>query len=248
MRVGDYLEAIRHLPVISREDLTGGAPIIVLSPHPDDETLGLGGLIAQACEAGQPVHVVVLTDGAGSHPNSFEYPPSRLVEVRKAEVAAAGTILGLDQACVHHLDLPDTRAPSQRADFDSAVAFISDLAARTGARHLFVTWGRDPHCDHEAAAAVAAAVRSGSTDLRLWSYPIWGWHLNPDHDLPGTPQGFRIDISAERGVKQQAIAAHKSQMSSLIEDDPTGFRFTEETLAPFTGPYEYVLAEDGDAP
>lgn len=248
MKVADYLEAIRQLPIISREDLTGGAPIIVLSPHPDDETLGLGGLIAQACAAGQQVHVVVLTDGAGSHPNSAKYPPAKLVKVRKAEVAAAGQILGLEPISVHHLDLPDTRAPSQGPDFDAAVAFISDLAGRTGAKHLFVTWGRDPHCDHEAAAAVAAAVKSGGTDLRLWSYPIWGWHLNPDHDLSGKPHGFRIDISAERELKQQAIAAHASQMSSLIEDDPTGFRFTEETLAPFTGRYEYVLAEDGDAP
>jgi hypothetical protein len=29
-------------------------------------------------------------------------------------------------------------------------------------------------------------------------------------------------------------------MSTLIEDDPTGFRFTEETLAPFLGEHEYV--------
>ena len=241
MKIAQYLEAVRKLPIISREELTGNAPFVVLSPHPDDETLGLGGLIAQARSAGQEVHVVVLTDGAGSHPNSIEYPPEKLVDLRKAEVRFAGEILGVDPACVHHLDLPDTKAPSEGPAFDEAVRFVSGLLRRAGAKNLFVTWDEDPHCDHKAAAILAIAVRADNPVVRLLAYPIWGWHLDPDEHLPSEPRGHRLDIHAERAKKAKAIAAHASQMSSLIEDDLTGFRFTEETLAPFTGSYEYVF-------
>ncbi|OYU91588.1 MAG: GlcNAc-PI de-N-acetylase [Bradyrhizobiaceae bacterium PARB1] len=241
MKVAQYLDAARTLPLIFREELTGGEPFVILSPHPDDETLGLGGLIAQARRAGQEVHVVVMTDGAGSHPNSIEYPREILVDLRKAEVRIAGEILGMDATCVHHLDLPDTQAPSEGPAFDEAVSVVSELIRSVGAKHLFVTWDQDPHCDHKAAADLAAAVRHGRSDIRLWAYPIWGWHLDPDDHLPGEPRGYRLDIRPERVVKDKAIAAHASQMSSLIGDDPTGFRFTQETLAPFLGPYEYVF-------
>lgn len=33
--------------------------------------------------------------------------------------------------------------------------------------------------------------------------------------------------------------AHRSQMTDLIDDDPTGFRFTEETISPFLDQYEF---------
>jgi LmbE family N-acetylglucosaminyl deacetylase len=240
VKVSEYLEATKALPLISRETLTGVAPFIILSPHPDDETLGLGGLIGQSCKVGQMVHVVVLTDGAGSHPRSVQYPPKRLVELRKDEVKAAGEVLGLDPGFVHHLDLPDTKAPSEGAQFDVAVRAVSDLVRKTGSKCLFVTWDRDPHCDHQAAAAMAKAVQIANPGVNLWAYPIWGWHIDPDDEVPGPPHGYRLDIAGERDLKHRAIAAHASQMSSLIEDDPTGFRFTEQTLAPFLGQYEYI--------
>lgn len=65
--------------------------------------------------------------------------------------------------------------------------------------------------------------------------------MDTEEHLPGEPRGYRVQIRSERTIKQKAIAAHASQMSSLIEDDPTGFRFTAETLAPFMTDYEYVL-------
>jgi LmbE family N-acetylglucosaminyl deacetylase len=240
VKVSEFLEATKVLPLISREALTDGAPFIILSPHPDDETLGLGGLIAQACQVGQKVHVVVLTDGAGSHPRSVEYPPGRLVDLRKAEVRAAGEILGLDPAFVRYLDLPDTQAPLEGPQFDMAVRALCDLIQETGSKTVFVTWEQDPHCDHQAAAAIAKAAGAANPAVRLFAYPIWGWHLDPDNEVPGTPRGHRLDIAPERAVKHRAIAAHASQMSDLIEDDPTGFRFTAGTLAPFLGPYEYI--------
>src|SRR5262245_24685447 len=73
VRAGNLLRAMLTLPVVTLRDLVGHSPVLVLAPHPDDESLGCGGLIA-ACQAqGHPVHVLVLTDGAGSHRRSRQY-------------------------------------------------------------------------------------------------------------------------------------------------------------------------------
>ena len=242
MTAEDYLDAIRQLPIGSLRDITSGLPFVVLSPHPDDESLGAGGLIAAACAEGQNADVVVITDGSGSHPRSQIYPRDKLINLRKAEVEAAGSILGLSHDNVSYLGLQDTQAPSSGADFDAAVTAIAETCRKAGAASLFVTWDCDPHCDHEATARMATAVRQRLPELRLWAYPIWGWHLNPKLPLNRpAPGGLRLDISRHQDRKRAAIAAHVSQMTGLIDDDPDGFCFTKTTLAPFLGPFEYFI-------
>ena len=98
---------------------------MVLSPHPDDETLGAGGLIAEACAEGQDVDVIVVTDGSGSHPRSKQYPRQKLVDLRYSEVHRAGVALGLQPDRVKFLGLPDTMAPKAGPLFDAAVKEVS---------------------------------------------------------------------------------------------------------------------------
>jgi LmbE family N-acetylglucosaminyl deacetylase len=242
MRADSYLEALRTSPVISTRELTGGEPFVVLSPHPDDETLGTGGLIAEACAESQGVEVVVVTDGSGSHPLSKRYPRQKLVELRYSEVHKAGLALGLPLKNVSFLGLTDTRAPKSGPEFEAAVKAILNVIRRCGADTLFVTWERDPHCDHEASAELAKAVRKLCPGLKLLAYPVWGWHIEPnaETDQP-PPKAFRIDISKHKARKLAAIEAHASQMTDLIEDDPDGFRFDDASIAPFLGNYEYFI-------
>jgi LmbE family N-acetylglucosaminyl deacetylase len=42
-------------------------------------------------------------------------------------------------------------------------------------------------------------------------------------------------------AKRAAIAAHASQMTDLIDDDPLGFHFDAASVAPFLGHFEYFL-------
>lgn len=242
MMASDYLTQVREFPQASLTELTGGLPFIVLSPHPDDESLGVGGLIALACGNNQNVNVVILTDGSASHPRSRLYPRQRLIDIRHAEVEQAARILGVPPDCTHFLGLPDTNTPTDGPLFDDAVGYIGRLAERMVAKTVFVTWRGDPHCDHEAAALIAEELRVRDPSVTLWSYPIWAWHLEPSTPVPRSPpRGRRIDISEAQSVKRAAIAAHVSQMTDLVADDPEGFRFTAETLAPFLGRYEYFI-------
>lgn len=242
MRTGDYLEALGRFPAGTVADLTGGAPFLVLSPHPDDETLGCGGLLALSEAEGVPGHVVILTDGAASHPGSSRYPADRLAELRRDEAQRALATLGLPADRLTHLDLPDSRTPGAGPAFEAAVEAIATRARAVEARTLFVTWGRDPHCDHETASAMARAA-AARLHLRLWDYPIWGLHLPPDDPLEEPPpRGLVLDIGPVRRAKRRAIDCYASQMTALIDDDPSGFRFTEAQLAPFLRPVETFIA------
>jgi LmbE family N-acetylglucosaminyl deacetylase len=242
MNASRYFGQVNALPIKGWRDLTDGKPFIVLSPHPDDESLGVGGLIALARHHDQDVSVILLTDGSKSHPNSRAYPRDRLIATRRSELAEAGRILGLTPDRLFELGFLDAAAPTVGPDIDRSVEDVGKIVTASGAQSLFVTWKHDPHCDHEAAAGLAEELRRRYPFLKLWSYPIWGWHLPPSQPLLApAPEGVRLAIDLVLPQKRAAIEAHVSQMTNLIDDDPDGFRFTAETLAPFLRPYEYYI-------
>ena len=239
-RAGDVLRQIRDLPFADLDSFAPGT-VLILAPHPDDETLGCGGMIATACARGRPPVVVVLTDGTGSHSGSPSYPPARLRALREAEARTATALLGLPPDRLHFLGLPDTRAPHCGPAFEGAMRAVAGLARESGAGTLCTTWQHDPHGDHVAAHLIGAAA-AREVGAALLTYPVWGWTLPPDQVLPVMDiVGARLDIAAHLARKRSAIAAHESQCSDLISDDPGGFRLADEMLANFQRPFEVFL-------
>ena len=95
MTAGELLDAAHSFPFRPLREKLEDRPFIVVAPHPDDESLACGGLIADACRQGLRGKVVIVSDGAGSHPNSKAYPPDRLRALREEEARRAGAELGL---------------------------------------------------------------------------------------------------------------------------------------------------------
>ncbi len=230
-----------ELPVADIGTITGNGRTMILAPHPDDESLGCGGLIAELCRVGRPPLVVIVTDGTASHPASPSMLAPVLRQLREHEAAEALRHLGLrDPASLVFLRLRDAKAPREGAEFEAAVARI--VAHAAGCETICATWGHDPHCDHEAVdmMARAAAARTG---LHHLAYPVWGWTLPPDTQLPDARvAGWRLDIRDALPAKRAAIAAHSSQHGGLIDDDPTAFKLPPALLHIFDRPYEVFLA------
>ena len=240
MKAGDALAAIRALPVKEPGEILAPGPLLILAPHPDDESLGTGGLIARETRAGRPVHVALLTDGAGSHQSAL-YPPPRLAALRDREILDALDCLGLAPTALHRLGYPDRDAPREGPALEKAADRLRDLLALTGAATLVTTWIADPHADHLAAALTARRAVAG-TAIRLLQVPIWGFTHPPDADLDiPPPTGARLDVSAFLDRKRTAIAAHRSQTTHLIHDDPAGFCLDPGFVDLFTGPCETLL-------
>ena len=236
--VGALFAAPQALPAVSLDAVTGGAAL-VLAPHPDDESLGCGGLIAAACSAGQPPLLVVLTDGTGSHPNSRSHPPERLRALREQETLAAAACLGLGVDRVVFLRYPDTAAPTSGPAFAAVVSAVARLLHTHRCRSLLAPWRHDPHCDHEAADRIAAAAAS-EAGVAHWAYPVWGRTL-PPHTEFGETTAARLPIAPWQAAKRRAIRCHRSQWDGLIADDPAGFQMQPEFMALFDTPDELYL-------
>jgi LmbE family N-acetylglucosaminyl deacetylase len=238
---GEFHQSWRKLPIGTLDDVIGGGSCLILAPHPDDESLGCGGLIAACVAARRPPLVAILTDGAGSH-NSVSYPPERLRSVRAEELRQAMACLGVPPDRIVFLNQPDTKAPSAGPEFDAVVAQLAELIQREShCTSILTPWLFDPHCDHEAAAIIAAAVAT-KTGVKPVAYPVWGWTLPAESPVPAAiSPGWRLDIAAFLEAKREAIFAHKSQYGGLITDDPQGFQLPTALLAAFDGPFEVFL-------
>ncbi len=212
------LAGAAEAPWLTAEELIDGRDhLVVVAPHPDDETLGCGALLRDLQRAGTGVSVVCVTDGSASHPGSRAWPPDRVGQTRKAELEAALAHLAPGAPC-HWLGYRDCGLPEAGPDFDSAMERLAACLPPGAA--VAVTWAHDPHVDHERTAALVGAVASVRPDLRVLSYPIWG-RFGP----AAAPAGLvRVRASeAAREAKRAALACHRTQMTHLIDDDPDGF-------------------------
>jgi LmbE family N-acetylglucosaminyl deacetylase len=223
---------------------TLGRTVIVI-PHPDDEALGCGGLLALLRQAGQEVAAVLVSDGTMSHPHSQEFSPAARRELRYAELRHALAVLGVDENNVLYLGLPDSQVPNEGPAFDEATGLLANFLTEQRAETVLVPWRRDPHPDHRATSRLtAAALASLPQPPRRLEYVVWAWERAAPADLPqpGEVTGFRLDIAAVLAQKQRAIAAHRSQLApGTITDDPSGFLLSPEMLTHFAQPTEAFI-------
>ena len=218
---------------------------VVIAPHPDDEALGCGGLLALLHQAGQPVAAVLVSDGTMSHPNSALFSSPARQAVREGEFRHALSILGADETEPLLLSLPDGQVPGTPAEpgFVEAVAQLREFLEHQRTATVLVPWRRDPHPDHRATSQlVQAALNAMPHPPRRLEYVVWAWERAAPADLPTADdavRGFRLNIEAGLGPKQRAIAAHRSQVApGVFTDDAEGFLLSPEMLAHFAGPHE----------
>lgn len=224
---GAVLRAARSARRLSIDTLVPSDRLLVVVPHPDDETLGCGMALAAAVAEGRQVAILLLTDGEASHPNSCEFTAERRIAMRSAELAAALMALAPDQPIpVLRARLPDGRTTDRHAAQVSNRLLEHDCIA--GAGTIWSTWAHDPHCDHRSAA-ILARLFANRSQAALWSFVVWGrFGERPVPDEPGVFFDARFGTA-----KRAAMDAHASQMSNLIDDDPTGFRMPPALIEHF---------------
>ena len=179
-----------------------GKNVLVISPHPDDETLGTGGLISTQVSEGVPVQVVAVTDGE----NAYSRGDSTLAANRRMEQSAAVKHLGLKSSDVIRLGLTDSAVSSEESTL--AKRLLPLVSRET---HIFAPWIGDFHPDHEACGRVAQKVaqRAGAS---LTFYFFWTWHRGTPQLLKNLPLRS-LSLSADnRRSKLSALSQYRSQL------------------------------------
>jgi LmbE family N-acetylglucosaminyl deacetylase len=213
---------------------------VVLAPHPDDETLGVGGTLAAWAADGVEILVVAVTDGEGSHPDSPTLTPEELAARRHDERRAALAELGCGAASVLRAGLPDSDVGRHR---DALREYLLRVVV-PGDTVLAPVLG-DGHPDHDAVADVAreAATCRGAA---VWHYAVWLWHW-ADPDEPSIPGDGAVAVALPdraRRAKQAAVACFTTQIEPLSDDPrdaavlppPVLARLTREVEVLWTSP------------
>jgi LmbE family N-acetylglucosaminyl deacetylase len=208
------------------------SPMLILSPHQDDETLGCGGLIATACAQGLAPRVAFVTDGAASHRGSQTWPPERLAAARRREALRALATLGVPSRDVRFLGWPDGAPLAEGApDYQRTLVELQSWARSRPPRSLWATWPKEPHCDHEAAAELADALAARlPVRPRRLDYLVWGW-TRPELVQAAPERRWALDCPGQGPRRRRALACHRTQTSGLIADADQAFRLPASVAA-----------------
>jgi LmbE family N-acetylglucosaminyl deacetylase/SAM-dependent methyltransferase len=231
----------RGLPVIPELPLSppelAAMRFVVLAAHPDDETLGAGGLLAHVHALGAHVEVLLCTAGEGSHPDSPTVTPDQLAGTRLEEFAAGLASLGLEGRW-RCLGYPDRGLGAHAAGITSVVReAVRRLPGDPGQLVLVAPYRQDGHADHDVLGQVAAEVaRQGGHGLL--EYPVWFWHwATPDNPAWQAWVRFHPDPPA-LAAKARAMDAHATQVRPLSPAAGDEVLLSEAFLKHFSRGYE----------
>lgn len=179
--------------------------ILVLSPHPDDESIGCGGTLRKHIVEGDIVLVIFLTSGErGGHGMS----PEETKIVREQEAKDAAAILGYES--FEFWRIPNGKLRITK----SAIERLSVKIKEWKPDIIYVSHDKEMHPEHKAAAGIVKKVLSKASALEVkpavYMYEVWTPMQRMDHI---------VDISSYVDIKRKAIKAHKSQCAIMSFDE-----------------------------
>jgi N-acetylglucosamine malate deacetylase 2 len=197
--------------------------VLAVCAHPDDESFGLGAVLAALATAGSRTGVVCLTRGEAS---TLHGVIGELATIRDQELRAAAQVLGVSR--VELLDYPDGGLAAQPHEELAAHVLRAAAGLRADGLLVFDHGGITGHPDHQAATAaalVAAATLDGT--VLAWALPrAIADALN--HQFGTAFAGREPDevdfvLDVDRRIQLEAISCHASQAT----DNPVVHRRLE---------------------
>ena len=165
-------------------------PVLVVAPHPDDETIGCGGALARHGAGGDEVRVLVVTSGeatAGGHGD--------VAATREDECRAACAVLGVGPPLF--LRLPDGGvAGASTALVEAVREHGADCAT------VYAPSPLDPHRDHVAAIV---AVADAGLDATTFGYEVWS----------PAPVDVLLDVTAVLARKSEALRCYATALETV---------------------------------
>ncbi len=181
----------------------------VIAPHPDDETLAAGGLIARLTHSGVNVTVIAVTDGENAYRQKDGLAALRIKEQESALIR-----LGVEPARICRLRFVDSAVSKQEESLRMALCELISPGSL-----VLAPWIGDFHPDHEACgrAAQNACERVGAHCI---SWLFWTWHRGHPELLQGA-RLRKVSLSGqERQIKLEALSAHRSQLTAFADEPP----------------------------
>ena len=205
--------------------------VLVIAPHPDDETLCCGGSIIRHVIRGDQVHVVVVTDGRYGAPKEDLRGSKELVEIRIRELYGAVKRLGLTSNDVTFLGFEDAHVKYRVKEVTDA---LRDVVRDWNASLLYSPLPYDGHPDHLTVGKIVMGFNVMSRFYLIWTpmgtrkvglLPLRRW------------KRVKVNIEKYRERKIEALNEYRSQLGGL-----------DKILERLTGKYETFYIRDTPTP
>ncbi|MBF0381185.1 MAG: PIG-L family deacetylase [Magnetococcales bacterium] len=199
----DNFPSYKNLTPISSldTDISKGA-VFVLSPHPDDELIGCGGLLLQLIKKGHKVTILQLTDGgAAAALRGVEDSLQRTIRFEEAKLVADNI-----KADLHCWPV----AGSCLQCNDEVVDNLGQLLQLHPYSHIFVPFINDSHPDHVVANHILARVLAKNPNImaagaKIYSYEVWSL----------APVNYLCPIDDEFGEKCDLLMHYSTGMKAV---------------------------------
>lgn len=180
--------------------------VLIIAPHPDDETLGAGGTIAKFAEQGHEVSVLIVSGHLPPLYTRGDY------DTTVNEARAAFEILGVANSSF--LEIPATMIGSEPISVVNGriVAVVTEIAP-----HIVLCPFPDRHVDHrqvfESVMVATRPVGAGKTIELIAAYETLSeTHWNAPQIEPNFVPNWIVDITGQMERKNRALKCYKSQM------------------------------------
>ncbi len=218
--VAPFLHAGLRLIATDVSDVVEAGRLLVVSPHPDDETLACGALLAASAARDLKPVIVCVTDGRYG-PNAVD--PEGYAAIRSSELAASAEMLGVAPSDVLMLGYEDSKVTDH---VDELIDDLTELLRQHRPQVLAAPSPFDIHADH---VAVAEATRRAAQALpiRHLEYVVWGWQhplswIASVHRQRGLGRPVKVRTRGLNDKKLEALACYRSQVES---EGPLGAKF-----------------------
>jgi LmbE family N-acetylglucosaminyl deacetylase len=173
--------------------------VLVLAPHPDDETIGPGATLSMHAAGGDDIHVVFVSAGTAGDPTGA-LDPEEYAATRQAEARAAADVLGI--AHLEFWGLPDGTKVNEN-DVAMLLPRVIDAIERVKPDVLYAPHEADQHSDHHAVCVIARrALAAVKKPPHAFGYEVW----------TASTAAFVVDVSAAYERKMEALACYASQL------------------------------------
>jgi N-acetylglucosamine malate deacetylase 1 len=224
-----------------------GKNLVIIAPHPDDETFACGGVIAQKVRESCQVSVIFMTRGEASHDGCCNISRLEIGKFRQAITTKATHVLGLSNENLHWLDLEDCHVPSGNASqFISTVKRLTELLKSINPDAVLYPHKLDLHQDHINTCYIAVRAADELNIRRRYSYPTWlRMRLQPRHLLqPIRSKTIKVDINHVLQQKMKAISIYLDDVPKGCPNQiPTAGKLEEKFINLFRSNYEIFFDE-----
>jgi LmbE family N-acetylglucosaminyl deacetylase len=186
--------------------------IMIIAPHPDDEVLSCGGLLAGHATDGQRSDILFLTEGDAAHRGCCAAQASKIGTQRRRAAVTANEILGVPRGRLYFLEERDGNLPRRgQPGFSALAEKIAACLVKSAPDAVFCPHPFEGWSDHIAAEELTrAALDRLPCCPHLYHYCVWFWYSMP------LARAWRIDwrkarlldISEQFTLKRQAMRTY----------------------------------------